>query len=520
MKKCILVSGLLCCVATAVWSAPAGPDPVAIAEVEALRRQERKLVMDANLSQAKKLQKDKNYTDAAKLYEEAIGHAKLLGGVETVEKSYRDALAGLIECRLQLGVALQEKFDFKGAGMEVDKIFPFDPRNAEAEKFKRFNDVVESAHRGRLPSQGVVNLQPKLAEQRTVVLQLVRDGQLYWQMGEYVEAKQKLEEAIKKDPLNEAAFFYLRLVMESEFDIESKKRDKTYGDRVVEVTKKWNENTRTDLPKPNPYYRTNAEIPFLTHSSKGAQKINTKLDTIVFPEITYDGLPLPEVVKLLDGDTKKYDPEKKGLNFMINNVVIDYISLNAAAAGGGGPGGGAAAAAAAPVLDPMGNPIAAAAAGTQKPDLDTALVKVTTVLRDLTLRQVLDVICKTAEVKMPDGRSAGLKFSIEEYAIVFSPKLPEQASLFARTFKVNPDTFVQGLQSVVGNPIQAVTQGPGGAAGGGGGGAGGGGGQQGGLGGGAGGGGGGGQQGSQFTIAGVSVAGQSQGGGGGGHNSA
>ena len=513
MKKCILVSSLLCCVATTVWSAPAGPDPVAIAEVEALRRQERKLVMDANLSQAKKLQKEKNYRDAAKLYEEAIGHAQLLGGVETVEKSYRDALAGLIECRLQLGVALQEKYEFKAAAAEVDKIFPFDPRNSDAEKFKRFNDVVESAHRGRVPSQGVLSLQPKLAEQRTEVLQLVRDGQLYWQMGEYQEAKTKLEAAIKKDPLNEAAFFYLRLVMESEFDIESKKRDKTYGDRVVEVTKKWNENTRGDLPKPNLYFRTNSYIPFLTHTSDGAQRINRKLDQIVFPEITYDGLPLPEVVKLLDGETKKYDPEKKGLNFMINNVVVDYTSLNVPTPGGGAGGAAAAAAAAAPLLDPMGNPIAAAAAGTQKPDLDTALVKVTTVLRDLTLRQVLDVICKTAEVKMPDGRSAGLKFSIEEYAIVFSPKLPEQASLFARTFKVNPDTFVQGLQSVVGNPIQAVTQ-AGGAGGQGGGG--GGGGQQGGLGGAAGGGGGGGQQGSQFTIAGVSVAGQSQGGGGGG----
>ncbi|MEQ2006459.1 MAG: hypothetical protein ABMA26_06655 [Limisphaerales bacterium] len=513
MKKCILVSSLLCCVATAVWSAPAGPDPVAIAEEEALRRQERKLVLDANLSRAKQLQKVKNFTDAAKLYEEAIGHAKLLGGVETVEKSYRDALAGLIACRLQMGLALQEKYEFKAAAAEVDKIFPFDPRNADAEKFKRFNEVVESAHRGRLPSQGVLSLQPKLAEQRTEVLQLVRDGQLYWQMGEYAEAKSKLEAAIKKDPLNEAAFFYLRLVMESEFDIESKKRDKTYGDRVVEVTKKWNESTRTDLPKPNPYFRTNSYIPFLTHSSSGAQRINRKLDEIVFPEITYDGLPLPEVVKLLDGDTKKFDPDKKGLNFMINNVVMDYISLNAAAPGGGGAGAAAAAAAAAaPVLDPMGNPIAAAAPGSQKPDLETALVKVTSVLRDLTLRQVLDVICKTADVKMPDGRSAGLKFSIEEYAIVFSPKLPEQASLFARTFKVNPDTFVQGLQSVVGNPIQAVTDtgGQGGAGGGGGGG------QQGGLGGAAGGGGGGGGQSSQFTIAGVSVASPNQGGGGGG----
>ncbi|NDA69045.1 MAG: hypothetical protein EBY09_20845, partial [Verrucomicrobia bacterium] len=88
--------------------------------------------MDGNLSLAKRLQKEKNYTDAAKLYEEAIGQAKMLGGVEVVEKSYRDALAGLTQCRIQLAVALQEKYEFKLAAAEVDKVLVFDPNSAEA----------------------------------------------------------------------------------------------------------------------------------------------------------------------------------------------------------------------------------------------------------------------------------------------------------------------------------------------------------------------------------------------------
>ena len=516
MKPLALFLALACWLSASPWAAAAGPDPIAIAEEEALRRQERQLVLEANIQRARRLQKEKDFANAAKLYEEAIGHARLLGGVGSVERQAREALAGLVHCRIQLGVALQEKYEFDAAAVEVDKLAAFDPNNKDAEDFKRFNERVKSAHRGRLPSPQVLTRQTQLMEQRADVMKLVKDGQAYYQLGEYKEAEERLKEAIKKDPVNEAAYFYLRLCLEAQFDIESKKREQTYANRVVEVGKKWNEGTRTDLPTPNQYYRTNSEIPYLTHSSKGAQKINYKLDAIVFPEITYDGLPLPEVVKFLDADARKHDPEKKGLNFLINNVVTDYISQNAT--GPGGAGAAAAAQPAAPLLDPMGNPIApAAGAGTQKPDMETALIKVTTVLRDLTLRQVLDVVCKTAEVKMPDGRSAGLKYSIEEYAIVFSPKLPEQASLFSRIFKVNPDTFVQGLQSVVANPIQAVTS-SGGTAGGGQGGGGQGGGQGGGLGGlggGQGGGGGGGQS-SQFTIAGVSVAGGAQGGGGGG----
>ncbi|NDA69044.1 MAG: hypothetical protein EBY09_20840, partial [Verrucomicrobia bacterium] len=294
------------------------------------------------------------------------------------------------------------------AAAEVDKVLVFDPNSAEALDFKRFNERVEAAHRGQLPSKQLLSREPELRKQREEIAQLVRDGQLYYQIREYEEAKKKLELAIVKDPVNEAAYFYLRMVMEAEFDIESKKREKTYGDRVVEVTKKWNQETRSDLPRPNQYFRTNAYQPFLTWTSTGAQRINKKLDDIVIPEITYDGLPLPEVVKLLDADTKKYDlPDKKGVNYLINNVISDYISVNAAA--GGGLGGALAPVAAAPALDPVtGQPLAAAAGGSSKPDLETVLIKISTVLKDLTLRQVLDVICKTAEVKMPDGRAAGL----------------------------------------------------------------------------------------------------------------
>ena len=507
MKQRILLFSLLCLFSLPAHPAPAGPDPSAIAEEEALRRQERKIVLDTNLARARELQKRKEFATAAKLYEETIGHAKLLGGVQNVEKQYSDAIAGLTHCRIQMATALQEKYLFKEADAEANKVFAFDSTSSKAQEFKRFNDHVETAHRGRLPSAEVVSRSAELREDRVKVMSLVRDGRLYYEVGEYKEARLRLEEAIKKDPMNDAAFFYLRMILEAQFEQENRLREKTYAESVADVSKKWNERGRTSLGVSNPYYKTNSEVPFLTHSSKGAQAINRKLDEIVFPETTYPDLVLPEVLKDLDSNAKKHDnvekdPTKKGLNFLINNVVVDFISANVPA----GAGGGAPAAPAQQVLDPVtGQPIAAAAGGAQKPDLDNVTIKIGTVLRNLTLRQVLDVICKTADVKMPDGSSAGLKYSIEEYAIVFSPKLPAQASLFSRMFKVNPDTFVQGLQSVVANPIQAVTS-----AGGAGGGAGGG------LGGGAGGGGGGQQGGSQFSIAGVSVAGQSQGGGGGG----
>ena len=66
-----------------------------------------------------------------------------------------------------------------------------------------------------------------------------------------------------------------------------------------------------------------------------------------------------------------------------------------------------------------------------------------------------------------------IKYSIEEYGIVFSTRGPDQAQLETRTFKIDPNTFYQGLESV-GAESFGGTSSSGGSSGGGGGGGGGG----------------------------------------------
>lgn len=390
-----------------------------------MRRQERTALVTKLLGEAEQFRKIKSWTNAVGRYEEALDHAKLLGGVAAMEKQYRDALAGLTHCRIQLAVELQEKYEFKAAAAEVDKIFAFAPNSAAAEQFKRFNEQVEAAHKGRLASSPANTRKAELIDERAKVMGLVRDGKLYYEAGQYQEARKRLEEAIALDPVNETAFFYLRLLMESQFELESKIREKTYAERVVEVAQKQNEAPRVQngLPVPNPYFRTNSEAPFLTHSSKGAQRINRKLEEIVLPEVHFDGVPLAEVVKRLSDDAQKFDPEpdpkKKGLNFLINDVVR--------------PG---------PLLDATGNPVPVA----QPVALSEGLIRIGTPLKNLTLRHALDVICKNAEQPT--------QFSVEEYAIAFIPR--GDATYFSRMFRVSPGAFIQGLQGVVANPVLGV----------------------------------------------------------------
>jgi general secretion pathway protein D len=118
-------------------------------------------------------------------------------------------------------------------------------------------------------------------------------------------------------------------------------------------------------------------------------------------------------------------------------------------------------------------------------------IKINPPLTDVRLADVLDAIVKVADTP--------IKYSVEEYAVVFSLKGQDVAPLYTRTFRVDPNTFYQGLESVGAISFGDVQTGGGGGAGGGGGG-----------GGGRGGGGGGGGQGGQgsfLTIPRVDVSG-------------
>ena len=51
-----------------------------------------------------------------------------------------------------------------------------------------------------------------------------------------------------------------------------------------------------------------------------------------------------------------------------------------------------------------------------------------------------------------------IRYSIQDYAVVFSLKGPETPELRIRVFKVDPNTFVQGLEAVSGISLSAGGQ--------------------------------------------------------------
>jgi uncharacterized membrane protein YgcG len=99
-------------------------------------------------------------------------------------------------------------------------------------------------------------------------------------------------------------------------------------------------------------------------------------------------------------------------------------------------------------------------------DLNNVPVRINPALRDLRLADVLEIIVQVSEKP--------LKYSVEEWGIMFRQRLPEASQLHSRWWRVNPNTFMEGLESVTGMSPAVASQGGGGQGGGGGGGGGGG----------------------------------------------
>lgn len=168
-----------------------------------------------------------------------------------------------------------------------------------------------------------------------------------------------------------------------------------------------------------------------TRPNRGKQQIEAKLNQITLTDILYDGLPLSEVVRDLNDQARKRDPAKQGINFLISNVPENPVP----ATGGIDPATGVPIPAVAPVVD-----------------LGATIVKLH--LRDVRLKDVLDAMTRVSEQP--------IRYSVEDYGVLFSPAgpmpaltaaanhPPEPARLQVRTFKVDTNTFLAGLESAFG----------------------------------------------------------------------
>jgi hypothetical protein len=205
-------------------------------------------------------------------------------------------------------------------------------------------------------------------------------------------------------------------------------------EKIVEVETAWNTPiARETLPNANPYARTNR-----IYTGCGRQQLQRKLNGIILERYEVPGdLELSEVIKDLHRIARDRDVDKTGINFIISSVLDRPGPPPLTATGFPG------------AVDPLtGAPIAPAGSDTPT-RIEDYKVTIDPALSNVRLVDVLDAIVKVAKPPEGGNQNVGLKYSIEEYAIVFSQRAAETEQLYTKTFRVDPNTFVQGLDAVL-----------------------------------------------------------------------
>src|SRR5262249_2410709 len=121
-----------------------------------------------------------------------------------------------------------------------------------------------------------------------------------------------------QDADNIMAFYYLTLIEEGRYAQGAREREISVKRKSVQVERAWISPTqRESLPVPNPFATTN-----LVTTGPGRQSLQNKLHRIVLNEALFDGVPLPQVLQFLSEEAAKRDPDKEGINFLINPNVV------------------------------------------------------------------------------------------------------------------------------------------------------------------------------------------------------
>ena len=224
---------------------------------------------------------------------------------------------------------------------------------------------------------------------------LVKDGKFYFEANRLDEAEAKLTRAIQLDPSSVAANYYLRLVKERrQSDAATRRSEFAAANALLQVEQSWNVQQRNGqlIPRPNEFNRTN-----LVYTTKGRQNILSKLDRIRIDSFKFDNQKLSEVIRQLSGMAKANDPDREGINFMLNKTPFV------------GPGG-------------------------ETNDVSEVVVRLNTTLRNVRLADVLDVIAKCTDKP--------IKYAIMDYAVAFGVRDPnDPPPLEIRTFRVNLAEF-------------------------------------------------------------------------------
>jgi tetratricopeptide (TPR) repeat protein len=188
---------------------------------EALRRQETEVVLGQTLARAKELEAKGELANARTLSEEAKKLSEMLKTADLPANMVQSASATSAEANLTTTIPLPRS-----------RLLPTEPEARNRERVEALDKAPGRADSGRDAST------------------LTHDAKLLYEMRRLDEAEAKLREAVKADPANQSAYYYLAKIQEDKYANETGQRDGMQRRRVSAVEKAWQAEGKSAIRNP------------------------------------------------------------------------------------------------------------------------------------------------------------------------------------------------------------------------------------------------------------------------------
>ncbi|HPC19435.1 MAG: hypothetical protein KBC66_09335 [Kiritimatiellae bacterium] len=254
--------------------------------------------------------------------------------------------------------------------------------------------------------------QPATIEKAATIEQLYDEARQWYLLKDYDRANALFEQILLRDPYHKSAMRYLRKIESDKYKLATYEREARVQGMMTDVRRSWSPPIRAQIEVPEDIAKAGG-----VDSRTGAARLQEKMRTIIIPAVEFRQANINDVVNFLVEASIAADTEKEGVNIILNL----------------GPGGGGTAPAipeALPAADEWGDFGADAGFDAGLPAAGAAPG-----VRDITLNlrriSMLDAIKYITEV-------AGLKYRVEEAAVIITPIDAPTGNIITRMYPVQP----------------------------------------------------------------------------------
>jgi len=386
------------------------------AQEEVLRRQAAQLQARQMIDEGQRLYYDGKLNEAVAKLEEAL---RILPRARATEIEASRAKNSLSDAYYRLADAAYRAGDNPKARDLARKALENDRDNvsaenilvkikwAEAEKEAKDRRDKARAEAGEVTPK--VERSPEFVAKQEQIKKLFREGRLFLQTGQYDEAEVRFKQVVLLDRYNEDAYQYISEVNRRRMDSTAVAQRATRDRRIWEVADAWIPSVRSEVRLPE------AGTTRPVRSSREEAAILERLNKIVFNSIDFRDANIQDVVKFLSDESRKLDPEGKGVNIVLGTGIVTGPAPAPAAEG-----------------QPPAGPVTAA-----------SVRSVTLNLKNVSMIEALRYI-------MP---LANLKYRIEPNAVLVLPMDAPEGDMILRFFPVTPGA----LKTLPTTPAAATT---------------------------------------------------------------